>query len=155
MGRGRRQYPVIDLIICHGDFLNADHRYIHKNKSIKGFGIYGDIMIRDRKMYVAPTPFALTEGTTGLITLIVPEDIEPHARFQEVGHLSRVEADTLVAGYLFDLRTNELRAEKIPNPNAGTEHKFTAYRLTTQSSKPVLMLGAKSVSDENTGSDEE
>ncbi|MCP5340113.1 MAG: hypothetical protein H7A16_08055, partial [Sinobacteraceae bacterium] len=54
---GRRQYPVVDLVLCHGDFLNADHNYVHKNKNVKGFGTYGDIMIRDRKMYVAPTPF--------------------------------------------------------------------------------------------------
>jgi len=30
-------YPVFDLVICHGDFLNADHDYIHKNRSVKGF----------------------------------------------------------------------------------------------------------------------
>ena len=36
-------YPVLDLVICHGDFLNADHEYTHKNRSIKGFGSYGDI----------------------------------------------------------------------------------------------------------------
>lgn len=70
---GGRRYPVIDLVMCHGSFLNADHEYVHKNKSVKGFGTYGDVLIRDRKMYVAPTPFALTEGTTGLMTLIVPE----------------------------------------------------------------------------------
>jgi hypothetical protein len=40
-------YPVLDLVICHGDFLNADHDYVHKNRSVKGFGSYGDIMIRD------------------------------------------------------------------------------------------------------------
>jgi hypothetical protein len=74
-GNGVKQYPVIDLVICHGDFLNADHNYVHKNRSAKGFGTYGDIMIRDRKMYVAPTPFALTDGTTGLMTLIVPVDL--------------------------------------------------------------------------------
>jgi hypothetical protein len=48
-------FPVLDLVICHGDFLNADHEYAHKNKNVKGFGSYGDIMIRDRKMYVAPS----------------------------------------------------------------------------------------------------
>ena len=51
-------FPVIDFVLCHGDFLNADHTYVHHNKSIRGFGSYGDIMIRDRKMYVAPTPYA-------------------------------------------------------------------------------------------------
>jgi hypothetical protein len=29
-------YPVVDLVICHGDFLNADHDYIHHNRSVKG-----------------------------------------------------------------------------------------------------------------------
>src|SRR5713226_3368855 len=97
-------YPVLDLVVCHGDFLNADHEYVHKNKSVKGFGTYGDIMIRDRKMYVAPTPFALTEGTTGLMTLILPESIDPDPRFEVVGRLTRIEADALVVGYTFDLR---------------------------------------------------
>ncbi len=44
---GGRQYPLVDLVLCHGDFLNADHEYIHENKSVKGFGTYGDIMIRE------------------------------------------------------------------------------------------------------------
>ena len=43
------EYPVIDLVLFHGDFLNADHEYLHENKHIRGFGSYGDIMIRDRK----------------------------------------------------------------------------------------------------------
>lgn len=67
-----KEYPVIDLVVCHGDFLNADHEYVHKNKNIRGFGSYGDIMIRDRKMYVAPTPFAVADGLTGTRTLIIP-----------------------------------------------------------------------------------
>jgi len=152
---GRRQYPVFDLVICHGDFLNADHDYVHKNKSVKGFGTYGDIMIRDRKMYVAPTPFALTDGTTGLKTLIVPESIDPDPRFQEVGRLTRVEADTLVVGYTFDLRTNELKAERIRNPNAGMEHQFVAYRLVGGAAKAVSMVGDVTVLDNDNGADEE
>ena len=133
------KYPVVDLVICHGNFLNADHEYIHKNKNVKGFGTYGDIMIRDRKMYVAPTPFALTEGTTGLMTLIVPEDMKSPACFREVGHLTRTEAAELVVAYRFDLRTNQLFAERLPNPTAGTEHHFIAYRLHNQADKPVTM----------------
>jgi hypothetical protein len=144
LGNGRRQYPVVDLVICHGDFLNADHNYVHKNKSVKGFGTYGDVMIRDRKMYVAPTPFALTEGTTGLMTLIVPDSVPAPDSFQEVGQLLRVEAPTLVIGYTFDLRTNELRAQRVPNPRAGNEHRFVAYRLKTQSLKPVSMVACPS-----------
>lgn len=49
------EYPILDLVICHGDFLNADHAYVHENKSFRGFGTYGDILVRDRKMYVTPT----------------------------------------------------------------------------------------------------
>ena len=140
LGNGRRQYPVVDLVICHGDFLNADHNYVHKNKSVKGFGTYGDIMIRDRKMYVAPTPFALTDGTTGLMTLIVPAEVAAPSGFQKVGDLVRVEAAELVVGYTFDLRNNELTAERVPNPSAVTEHSFSAYRLSSQADKAVSML---------------
>ena len=148
MGNGNKQYPVVDLVMCHGDFLNADHNYVHKNKSVKGFGTYGDIMIRDRKMYVAPTPFALTDGTTGLMTLIVPEGTAAPDRFQQVGQLVRIEAAELVVGYTFDLRTNELRAERIPNPRAGTRHSFTAWRLKSQAAKPVTMLSRLPILDE-------
>lgn len=133
------QYPVVDLVICHGDFLNADHAYVHKNQSVKGFGTYGDILIRDRKMYVAPTPFALATGTTGLMTLIVPSALTAPDCFQNVGFLTRTEAPELVVAYRFDLRTNQLVAERVPNPNAGTEHHFTAYRLRSQTAKPVRM----------------
>lgn len=140
LGHGRRQYPVVDLVMCHGDFLNADRGYVHKNKNVKGFGTYGDIMIRDRKMYVSPTPFALTEGTTGLMTLIAPELLAAPDRFRDVGRLVRVEAAELVVGYTLHLRTNELRAERIPNPHAGAEHRFVAYRLKSQAAKPVSMV---------------
>ena len=150
-----RQYPVVDLVICHGDFLNSDHEYVHKNKSVKGFGAYGDIMIRDRKMYVAPTPFALTEGATGLMTLILPEHFALDPRFREVGTLIRTEADSLVIGYTFDLRTNELKTERIPNPRAGTEHRFIACRLASQAAKPVSMVARVSLPiDDDAGEDE-
>ena len=139
-GSGRRQYPVIDLVVCHGDFLNANHQYVHKNTNVKGFGSYGDIMIRDRKMYVPPTPFALTEGMTGLMTLVLPESADADPRFRAVGQLARVEADNIMVGYTFDLRTNDLRAETVTNASAGTEHRFTAYRLRSQAPKPVTML---------------
>jgi hypothetical protein len=140
---GKKEYPVIDLVICHGDFLNADHDYVHKNKSVKGFGSYGDIMIRDRKMYVAPTPFALTEGTTGLITLILPSHTAVNDRFKCVGELNRVEADEIIVGYNFDLQNNRISSKKTKNANAGQEHKFKAYRLTSQSDKAVTLSNAK------------
>jgi hypothetical protein len=122
-------FPVIDLVITHGDFLNADHEYVHENKSVKGFGTYGDLMIRDRKMYVVPTPIRLVEGLAHQRTLILPNDFEPGGGFVEAGRLSRREADQLVEAYTFDLRTNDMRTKRIPNPHAGREHRFRAWRL--------------------------
>jgi len=85
-------YPVLDLVLCHGDFLNADHEYVHENKSVRGFGSYGDILIRDRKMYVVPTPYRLVDGVAHNQTLILPVTADPGAGFVRVGELSRVEA---------------------------------------------------------------
>jgi hypothetical protein len=31
------ELPIVDLVVCHGDFLNADHDYVHNNRNIKGF----------------------------------------------------------------------------------------------------------------------
>jgi len=132
-------YPVLDLVICHGDFLNADHEYLHKNKSVKGFGSYGDIMIRDRKMYVAPTPFGLTKGAAHNITLIVPKNYKAVDSLQKVGELTRKEAETLIIGYTFDLQKNTLIPKTMPNPKAGTEHIFSAYRVKGDSSEPISM----------------
>ncbi len=122
-------YPVLDFVICHGSFLNADNTYVHKNKSFRGFGSYGDILVRDRKMYVAPTPFALAEGTAHRRTLILPADQPVEAGLVEVGTFTRREVDNVVVAYNFDLQTNELKTTLLPNPTAGTEHVFKAYRL--------------------------
>jgi hypothetical protein len=132
-------YPVLDLVLCHGDFLNADHEYRHKNKNVKGFGSYGDIMIRDRKMYVVPTPFHLVEGSAHHHTLILPADAGAPEGFTKVGDLRRVEAPQLIIGYTFNLQTNELTPEKVPNPGAGREHLFTAWRLNGSPMDPVSM----------------
>jgi len=123
-----KQYPVYDLVFCHGDFLNADHDYVHKNKNIKGFGSYGDMMVRDRKMYVAPTPYALTTGTEREITLIVPDRSGDFTDLEEVGAFERVETDRLIRGYSFDMIEHTLEPRFIPNPNGGVSHPFKAYR---------------------------
>lgn len=133
------KYPVTDLVVCHGDFLNADSEYVHKNKSFRGFGSYGDIMVRDRKMYVVPTPFALAEGTAHRTTLILPATENPGAGFIEVGKLVRREVDEVVIAYEFDLRTNAMVTKTAPNPNAGREHAFVAYRIEGEPSDAVTM----------------
>jgi hypothetical protein len=123
------RYPVLDLVLCHGSFLNADKTYVHKNKSFRGFGSYGDILVRDRKMYVAPTPFALAEGTAHRRTLIVPEGHAVYDGMIEVGTLTRREIDQFVIAYSFDLRTNAIAITRAPNPHAGRQHVFKAYRV--------------------------
>lgn len=133
------RYPVLDFVLCHGSFLNADNTYVHKNKSFRGFGSYGDILVRDRKMYVAPTPFALTDGTAHRRTLIVPEGHAVDADLVEVGTLTRREVDQVVVAYSFDLRTNEIVTTTVANPSAGREHVFNAYRVAGDVADAVTM----------------
>jgi hypothetical protein len=139
------EYPVLDLVICHGDFLNADHDYKHKNKSVRGFGTYGDVMIRDRKMYVVPTPFHLATGTAHQQTLILPASVPVDKGFIHVGDLTRIEANDLVVGYSFDLKTNELIPKTIKNPAAGKRHSFRAWRLKGARAEGVTMRSLEAV----------
>jgi len=146
-------FAVYDLVICHGDFLNADHDYVHRNLNVKGFGSYGDIMIRDRKMYVAPTPFALTNGTERQVTLIVPTDCIVDARVREVGRLIRTETDQAVAGYNFDLETNVLTPRRVENRHAGAQHSFVAYRASEDPAAPVILRAHAAAAPENDADD--
>ncbi len=120
------KYPVLDLVICHGNFLNARHDYIHKNKSFRGFGSYGDILVRDRKMYVAPTPFGLLDGIDRQVTLILLAEEKVDDRFQHVGEIVRIETPKVVTKYTFEMRTNDLSTSEEDNPTAGTDHHFRA-----------------------------
>lgn len=133
------RYPVLDLVACHGDFLNAHHEYIHENKSIRGFGSYGDIMIRDRKMYVAPTPFGLLEGVVHQRTLILPADVRLSAEYVQVGEIVRRETERLLVAYSFDLQENRITAKWVDNPARGREHGFRAYRVAGDSTEHVSL----------------
>ena len=148
------EYPVIDLVLCHGDFLNADHTYVHENKGFRGFGSYGDLLVRDRKMYVAPTPFALTSGTTGQATLIAPGEPALDGRLEQVGELVRIETENVVVGYTFDLLANDLTPELASNPSAGEQHRFAAYRLKGMGSGTVSMKNLEQVEEQPLGDDE-
>jgi hypothetical protein len=139
--KGVNEYPVVDLVVCHGSFLNADTEYVHKNKSFRGFGSFGDILVRDRKMYVVPTPFALAEGTVGLSTLILPADYQVQSKdIVHVGDLDRVEVDEILVSYEFNMQTNEIVTHKAPNPNAGRVHRFRAYRHRGAGDDKVVSL---------------
>ncbi len=137
------EYPVIDLVVCHGSFLNADNDYNHENKSVRGLGSYGDILLRDRKMYVAPTPYGLLDGVEGQVTLILPESWANPNDLAKVGDILRLEADRVMTGYQFDLTTNSLEATWKDNPNAGREHRFSAYRLTDVAAPAVHLKQAR------------
>lgn len=133
------EYPVLDLVICHGNFLNARHDYIHKNKSFRGFGSYGDILVRDRKMYVAPTPFGLLDGIDRQVTLIIPADEKVDKRIRLVGEIERMETQKAVAQYTFDFKTNNLTTSEEDNSTAGTIHRFRAYRIENAPPTEVKM----------------
>ena len=134
------RYPVLDLVVCHGSFLNADNTYEHRNKSFRGFGCYGDILVRDRKMYVAPTPFALVEGAAHHRTLILPVGMVADQDLIEIATITRREVKRMVGAYSFDLRKNELKTSLVPNPSAGKEHIFKAYRLKGDPLTPVELV---------------
>lgn len=140
-------HPVLDLVTCHGDFLNANHDYVHQNKSVKAFGSYGDILIRDRKMYVVPTPFRLVDGVAHHQTLILPREVAPGPEFIRVGDLARREADQLIVSYSFNLETNELTPTRVPNPGAGREHQFSAWRLKGSPTLAVAMRRPATATD--------
>lgn len=139
------RFPVLDLVICHGDFLNANHDYKHQNKSVKGFGSYGDVMIRDRKMYVVPTPFRLVDGVAHQLTLVVPASMKVGGEFVHVGDLTRIEAQEAIVGYAFNLQTNELVPQKVRNESAGKRHAFRAWRLKGSSTNGVTMRSLDSI----------
>jgi hypothetical protein len=66
-------------------------------------------------------------------------------RFYAVGNFARREAEKLIVGYTFDLRTNTLKPKTIRNPAAGQEHQFVAYRLEDSPREGVAMRPAREV----------
>lgn len=149
-------YPVLDLAICHGEFLNADREPHRRNKSVKGFGSYGDILIRARRMYVVPTPFHLADGLAHRQTLILPSDMIAPG-LAKVGDIRRRECDRLVVGYTYDRPTDDLSPKLIDNSTAGKEHHFAAWRVTGAPMDPVCMksleAGKAEVADDDSDDD--
>jgi hypothetical protein len=133
------RYPVHDLVVCHGDVLNPISDYEHRNENVPNWGGYGDIMIRDRKMYVVRTPYDIADGLAGSRTLILPGGWDASEDFKTVGSIERREADEFAVGYEFDLRASRLRVQTEPNPNAGRVHSFAAYRVADGSDEEVRL----------------
>lgn len=135
-------YPVHDLVICHGDFLNPMRDYVHRNDNVPNFGAYGDIMIRDRKMYVVRTPYDITDGLAGKRTLVLPAGWDAPSGFKAVGSVERRESDEVAVGYEFDLKASQLQVINESNPNAGKLHSFIAYRPSDGEDVPVALATA-------------
>jgi hypothetical protein len=137
------RYPVHDLVICHGDFLNPISDYEHRNESVRNWGGYGDIMIRDRKMYVVRTPYDIADGVAGNRTLILPAGWVIPDGLKSVGAIERREADQFAVGYEFDLKVSRLRTLTEPNPNAGRAHSFAAYRVEDGADDEVTLAPSR------------
>ncbi len=54
----------------------------------------------------------------------------------------------MVIGYTFDLRTNKLTPQLAPNPSAGTEHQFAAYRVKGTRGGTVSIKSPLSVAEQ-------
>jgi hypothetical protein len=67
----------------------------------------------------------------------------------------RREAERLIVGYTFDLRNNELTPETVPNPGAGREHAFRAWRLPGGSKEKVAMRPVVKIEDRGDEDDAE
>jgi hypothetical protein len=135
-----------DLLIVHGSLLSLDGQPIHKNNSIRGGGSYGDILIRMRKMFAPPTPFAILGGTRGRRTLVVPAALAPvldaDQRLHGAGTVVRHEAEQIIRKITVDLSQTDLDIETDDNPDAGVAHEFNAYRTLGQPADPItLSLG--------------
>lgn len=124
------EFPVHDLVLCPASLLNAETVNTNTNQSFRGAGSYGDILIRDRRMYVSPTPYALMPETVGHATLVLEgESAQVPAQLRKVSQFRRTEAAEIVTGYSFDFATNKLTSQRAPNASAGTNHLFDLYRV--------------------------
>jgi hypothetical protein len=119
---------VRDLVLYHGDLVDPSRDYVHKNRSFKTFGRYGDVMIRDRKMYVPKTAQGILSGLDDEFTLVLPASTGELPGLSIVNTIVRREVEELVLSYEFDFASNSLTTETVPNPAGGKEHGFNAYR---------------------------
>ena len=53
--------------------------------------------------------------------------------------------DQVVVAYSFDLRTNEITTTNVPNPSAGREHVFKAYRIAGDPADAVTLRARKKI----------
>lgn len=102
-------------------------------------GSYGDMMIHDRKMYVAPTPYELTSGTGRQVTFIAPGNFTPSRSLKLAGVFTRIESAKLIRGYSFDMVSHVITPALIANPDAGKNYPFTVFRAA-EAKRPEVTL---------------
>lgn len=126
---GQSSPRVQDIVIVHGSFLNAGGGYQADNKSMRVLGSYGDVLLRDRKMYVPYTPYRLLTGMRGHCTLVLPENWPDRPDgWVQVGTVERVEHDQVLVAYQADLPANTLTPTFEISPNGGKVHRFQIWR---------------------------
>jgi hypothetical protein len=128
---------VRDLVLYHGDLVDPARDHAHKNLSFKTFGRYGDVMVRDRKMYVPKTAQGILSGLDDELTLVLPASTGELPGLSILNTIVRREAGELVLRYEFDFASNSLTTETMPNPTAGREHTFNVYRPEGRKGPPV------------------
>jgi hypothetical protein len=134
--QGAETPRVLDLVLVDGAFINVGSPFIASNKSLRVLGSFGDILLRDRKMYAPYTPYKWLTGLRDSVTLITRAGEKPSiAEYHEVGRFERVESEKVLVGYRADLRANTLIGEFEDNPNGGKSHEFVAYRSVQASTK--------------------
>lgn len=133
---------VLDIVIAHGSFLNAGGGYQADNKSLRVLGSYGDILLRDRKMYVSYTPYRLLTGLREHCTLVLPQGWpdRPAAGWVQVGAAERTEHNEVLVAYHADLPANTLTPTFEPNPNAGATHHFEIWRTVEGDDGSVVTM---------------
>ena len=109
-GRGDAPRPVHSLAIAHADVINCDFETAdeHENPAIHDFGSFGDGFIRNRKMYVFPTPFTIHPPGIGRASLIVPADWNiADPRLVRVAQIGRAISPTRISGYTIHLKRGD------------------------------------------------
>ena len=132
-GTGSDPRPIQSLSVVHGDLLNAERDFVHENKAIHGFGSYGEAFIRDRKMYVFPTPFTIIPSLLGKVRLVIPSGLQLDSTIPPLGKLEEVTrrwVDDRVIGYRIDLVSNVASPETEPSPRRGQEMNFEVWGVT-------------------------
>jgi hypothetical protein len=93
------------------------------------------------------------DGIDRQVTLILLAEESVDDRFRLVGEIERVETQTVVSKYTFDLTTNELATFEEHNPTAGEVHSFKAYRVRG-APETIVKMKARSVTPTNKDADE-